>query len=112
MHEHPAGVLIAGEQESETAQDSFRRLLAQVSQGNLKGVVYEENDEPPRPEGPSHVVRRGAIKGAVGGLVLGLIPLIASTLVGATAGAVIGRFSELRIEQGRVPRVHFVKRAA
>ena len=55
-------------------------------------------------------VRRGAIWGALVGFVFGLVPLIASTLIGAIAGAVITRASRLRIDKVSAPRIHFARR--
>jgi hypothetical protein len=52
-------------------------------------------------------MRRGAIWGACLGFLVGLIPLLASTIVFTIAGALLARASEMRIEAGSAPRIHF-----
>jgi uncharacterized membrane protein len=55
-------------------------------------------------------VRRGAMWGAMVGFVFGLVPLLASTIIGAIAGAVITRASRMRIDKVSAPRIHFARR--
>ena len=52
-------------------------------------------------------VRRGAIVGAMLGMVVGLIPLLTAVICSTIAGALIARASEMHIERGSKPRVHF-----
>lgn len=56
-------------------------------------------------------VRRGALMGGLVGFAFGLVPLLASTIVGAIAGALITRASRLRIDKVSAPRIHFARRA-
>ena len=56
------------------------------------------------------IVRRSAMWGAVAGFFVGLFPLIASIGMGAIAGAVIAKMSQMRLDRGRPPSIHFVHR--
>jgi hypothetical protein len=107
------GVLITGEQPDETAQKDYETLMERVASGEVKGIVLEE------PSGDvsssdrrtmSHPVRKGAMWGAGAGFVLGLVPLLASTLLGAAAGGLMAKASEIRLERGTAPRLRFAKR--
>jgi uncharacterized membrane protein len=53
------------------------------------------------------MVRRTAVRGAFAGFLFGLIPLMASIGMGAMAGAVIAKASQVRIDRGRPPSIHF-----
>ena len=110
----PMGVLIAGDQDEETARREFEKLVSQVSSGEVKGMVLVDQGSPedvtanPATRGP-HLVRRGALWGACVGFLLGLVPLLASTLIAAAAGGLIAKASELRLEKGTAPRLRFAK---
>src|SRR5688500_17724839 len=52
-------------------------------------------------------VRRGAIAGAMLGMIVGLIPMLTAVIFAAIAGALIARASEMHIDRGTKPSVHF-----
>jgi hypothetical protein len=56
-------------------------------------------------------VRRGALWGAGFGFLMGLAPLTASIIMGTLTGALLAKASELRVEGGSPPRIHFAQRA-
>jgi hypothetical protein len=100
---------VVGEQHEEEARhdagDPSRKVLSSSSIGQ----------EPPGKVVPSrrtrelHRVRRGAMRGACAGFLFGLVPLVGSILIGAAAGGIIAKASELRIEKGSAPRLRFIK---
>ena len=109
----PLGVLIVGQQNSAMAQHDFDQLVSSVSHGDIKGVVFEDQislDGRHASLVHPHTVRKGAVWGAGVGLVLGLAPMITSILVAAGAGALVAKASEIRLEGGSAPRLHFAKR--
>jgi len=57
-----------------------------------------------------HAVRKGATWGALAGLLVGVATLVGSILVGAGVGALLGKASQLRVDKGSPPRIHFVER--
>lgn len=88
----------------ERTEDAFRSLENHA--GDLEeDVTVTEADTIYRAQ-----VRRGALWGAMVGFVFGLVPLLASTIIGAIAGAVIMRASRLRIDKVSAPRIHFARR--
>jgi hypothetical protein len=108
------GVLIAGDQTDEAAKKDFEKLVSQVSAGEVKGMVLlDENpasdDIAPAALKTTHRVRRGAAYGAGVGFLVGLVPLLASTIIAAAVGGLIAKGSELRVERGSAPRLHFAK---
>ena len=56
-------------------------------------------------------VRRGAVYGGWIGVLFGAAALLASVIIGVAVGALIGKATELRIEKGSAPRIHFSKAA-
>jgi predicted lipid-binding transport protein (Tim44 family) len=56
-----------------------------------------------------HPVMKGAMIGALAGFAMGLVPLLASTLIAAGAGALIAKATEFRVE-GSAPRIRFDRR--
>src|SRR5882757_1672631 len=100
-------VLIAAYLFEDLAKRDFDAVLklAEDKTITVEGVVVVQKD----PDGEVHVLetgdhlgRRGAKLGGGAGLVVGLFapPLLAATVVGAAAGAVLGKFAEHRLESG------------
>src|SRR5688500_4150519 len=54
-------------------------------------------------------IRKGALWGAMAGFVVGLVPLLTSTLLAATAGALIAKASHLRIQASSPVRIHSIR---
>jgi hypothetical protein len=113
------GVLIAEDQSESRAKRDFERLVAQVSRGEVKGMVLLDQDPGENPESKrgtnvmlasEHRMRRGAAYGAGVGFLVGLVPLLASTVIAAAIGGLLAKASELRVERGTAPRLHFAKR--
>ena len=57
-----------------------------------------------------HAVRKGATWGALVGLFMGVTALVASVVVAAGVGALLGKASQLRLDKGSAPRIHFAER--
>ena len=100
-------VLIAVYLIEDLAKDDFDAVvkLAEDKAITVEGVVLVQKDadgELHVEETGDHLGRRGAKLGGGAGLVVGLFapPLLAATLVGAAAGAVLGKFAEHRLESG------------
>ena len=53
------------------------------------------------------LVRRGMLWGASAGFLFGLMPLVASTLFGAIAGATVAKLSHAKFDKGSAPRIYF-----
>jgi uncharacterized membrane protein len=110
MQESPAGVLVSREQPNESAKKDFERLVSQISMGEVKGIVVEPNPlSEDIVEEAANAMRKGAARGAVVGFLLGMVPLVTSTIVGAGAGALVAKASQIRIEKGSAPRIRFGK---
>ena len=114
MKEAPISVLVAGDQGEESAKKDFEKLVSQVANGEVKGMVFVDNGSSTEKlttgTGNSHMVRRGALWGAGAGFLIGLVPLVASTIMAAALGGMLAKASELRIERGTAPRLRFAKR--
>jgi uncharacterized membrane protein len=79
--------------------------LAQDKSITVEGVVLVQKDaggEVHVKETGDHLGKKGAKLGGGVGLVVGLLapPLLATTAVGAAAGAVLGKFAKHRVESG------------
>jgi len=48
--------------------------------------------------------------GALVGLFMGVTALVASVVVAAGVGALLGKASQLRLDKGSAPRIHFAER--
>src|SRR3954451_16549905 len=100
-------VLIAAYLFEDLAKRDFDAVLELAADKTItvEGVVVVHKDA----DGEVHVIetgdhlgRKGAKLGGGAGLVVGLLapPLLAATAVGATAGAVMGKFARNRVESG------------
>jgi hypothetical protein len=67
-------------------------------------------DEAREREQAGSLTKRAAIWGAGAGFLFGLVPLIASTLIGASAGVLIAKASRLRVERVTPPSVRLGRR--
>jgi uncharacterized membrane protein len=107
MSEGQKDVLIAAYLFEDLAKRDFDAVvkLAAEKTITIEGVVVVQKDaagEVQVIETGDHLGRKGAKLGGGAGLVVGLLapPLLAATAVGATAGAVVGKFAKHRIESG------------
>jgi hypothetical protein len=108
MKSAPSSVLIAGEQSDVEARREFERLAERVTAGQLSGMVIVDQPETPAAAASGRsAVRRGANIGARFGLVVGLMTLAVAVIAGAGMGALVGKATQLRIDRGSAPRVHF-----
>jgi uncharacterized membrane protein len=90
---------------SDHQDDAFRSIE------NHDGAVGDNEDEVTEVDTIYRAqVRRGALWGGLAGFAFGLMPLLASTILGAIAGAMITRASRLRIDRVSAPRIHFARR--
>ena len=107
MSDETKDVLIAAYLFEDLAKRDYDAVLklAEEKTIEIEGVAVVQKD----PDGEIHVVetgdhlgRNGAGIGGGAGLVVGLFapPLLAATVVGAAAGAVVGKFAKHRIESG------------
>jgi len=107
MSDEHKDVLIAAYLFEDLAEKDFDAVvkLAEEKTITVEGVVLVQKDaegELHVKETGDHLGRKGATIGGGVGLVVGLFapPLLAATVVGAAAGAVIGKFAKHRIENG------------
>ncbi|MCU0307378.1 MAG: arylsulfatase [Thermoleophilia bacterium] len=98
-------VLVAGYRDIETATHDFDALAALVAGGTVTAdgiilVTHAADGAVAVRQTADHRGRRGAGWGGGVGVVVGLFspPLLAATAVGATAGALTGRFVDHRLE--------------
>jgi uncharacterized membrane protein len=107
MNDGHKDVLIAAYLFEDLAKRDYDAVLklAEEKTIEIEGVAVVQKDA----DGEVHVVetgdhlgRNGAGIGGGAGLVVGLFapPLLAATVVGAAAGAVVGRFATHRVESG------------
>ena len=108
MSDKTYDVVIAGYADIDTAKKDFDALTKLVEDMKIKtteGVILVEHDN----DGAVHVTdaadhhgRKGLEWGGGAGLVVGLFapPLLASVVVGAAAGGLIGKFTKHRIDTG------------
>jgi len=75
---------------------------------SLPAVAYEAKLDSESSRSAHHPVRKGATWGALAGLLVGVTTLMASIIVGAGVGALFGKASQLRLDKGSAPRIHFV----
>jgi len=87
-------------------QRTLRELPDVPSSGTLR-VVPLQHTEGYTTNAPHNAVRKGAKWGALVGVLIGVSSLLASVLVGAGVGALLGKASQLRIQKGSAPRIHF-----
>src|SRR5436190_21084773 len=107
MSDDKKDVLIAVYMFEDLAKKDFDAVLKLAEDKTLtvEGVVLVQKDaegEVSVTETGDHLGRTGAKLGGGAGLVVGLFapPLLAATAVGATAGAVMGKFAKHRVESG------------
>ena len=100
-------VIIAGYQAVELAQKNFDALLQLVKDKTIKtdGMILVLKDQEGKvmvSETGDHAGRRGAGWGGGVGLLVGLAapPLLGAMVVGAAAGAVVGKFAKHKVESG------------
>jgi len=100
-------VVIAAYLIPDLAQQDFDRLVKLVGDKQLtvEGVALVSNDAGGKvsvTETGDHLGRKGLEIGGGVGLVIGLLapPLLASVVVGAAAGGLIGKFARHRVESG------------
>jgi uncharacterized membrane protein len=100
-------VVIAAYLIPDLAQEDFDGLVALVDGKELEVeglalVAVDADGTVAVNETGGHLGRKGAKIGGGVGLVVGLLspPLLAATVVGGAAGAVVGRFAKHRIESG------------
>ena len=100
-------VVIAAYLIPDLAQQDFDRLVKLVGDKQLtvEGVALVSNDAGGKvsvTETGDHLGRKGLEIGGGVGLVVGLLapPLLASVVVGAAAGGLIGKFARHRVESG------------
>ncbi len=103
----PMDVLVAGYRDVETARTDFDRLVGLVRAKTVKveGVILVSHDADGNvtiADAGDHVGRKGLGWGAGVGLVVGLFapPLLASVVLGAAAGAVVGKFADHQLKSG------------
>jgi arylsulfatase len=107
MAETLTDVLVAGYRDVATAEADFEALVAQVKAKavRIEGVILVAHDADGnvsvRRTGDS-LGRKGAGWGGAVGFLVGLAapPLLAATVVGAAAGAIMGRFADKKVETG------------
>jgi uncharacterized membrane protein len=107
MSDDHKDVLIAVYLFEDLAKKDFDAVLqlAEDKTITVEGVVLVQKDadgEVHVEETGDHLGRKGAKLGGGAGLVVGLFapPLLAATVVGAAAGAVVGKFAKHRLESG------------
>ena len=100
-------VLVAGYQALETASADFDALIAQVQAKHLSVeaailVAHDADGDVSVQQTGDHLGRKGAGWGGAVGLLVGLAapPLLASVVVGAAGGAIVGRFASHKLETG------------
>jgi uncharacterized membrane protein len=107
MSDKHKDVLIAAYLFEDLAKQDFEAVLKLAEQKTItvEGVVLVQKDADGKvhvTETGDHLGRKGAEIGGGVGLVVGLFapPLLAATVVGAAAGAVMGKFAKHRLESG------------
>lgn len=97
-------LVIAAYQDLESAQQYFDGLRARVAatEVSTRGMVLIAKDDAGKVvlhDTGDHLGRRGAGWGGVGGVLVGLFapPMLASVVVGAAAGGVVGKFAQHRL---------------
>jgi uncharacterized membrane protein len=107
MSDDQKDVLIAAYLFEDLAKRDFEAVmkLAEDKTITVEGVVLVQKDrdgEVHVTETGDHLGRKGLTIGGGAGLVVGLFapPLLAATVVGAAAGAVMGKFAKHRVESG------------
>ena len=106
MQQNPSSVYVAGDQSGSGESPDA------VSRGNVRGLALagEAEVDHASPRSAHYAVRKGATWGALAGLLVGATSLVASILVGAGVGALLGKASQLRVDKGSAPRIHFAER--
>jgi arylsulfatase len=107
MSDDQKDVLIAAYLIEDLAKRDFEAVLklAEDKAITVEGVVLVQKDtdgDVHVTETGDHLGRKGTTLGGGAGLVVGLFapPLLAATVVGAAAGAVVAKFAKHRIESG------------
>ena len=112
MQQNAASVPVASEQNGSLDQSSSGNSPDAASRGRVRGLAIagEAGVDAESITSAHHAVRKGATWGALAGLLLGVTTLTASIIVGAGVGALFGKASQLRLDKGSAPRIHFVNR--
>ncbi len=107
MAKQMTDVLVAGYQAVETASADFDALIAQVQAKHVSLeaailVAHDADGNVSVQQTGDHLGRKGAGWGGAVGLLVGLAapPLLASVVVGAAGGAIVGRFANHKLESG------------
>lgn len=107
MSDDHKDVLIAAYLFEDLAKQDYEAVLklAEEKAIEIEGIAIVQKDadgEVHVAETGDHLGRNGAGIGGGAGLVVGLFapPLLAATVVGAAAGAVVGKFAKHRVESG------------
>ena len=100
-------VIMAGYQSIEPAQKNFEAFVKLIKdkQVRSKGVILVEHDADGKvrvTQTGDHMGREGMGWGGGVGLVVGLFspPLLASIVVGAAAGGLVGKFAKHKLDSG------------
>jgi arylsulfatase A-like enzyme/uncharacterized membrane protein len=100
-------LIIAGYQASEPARQNFDQLTLLVKNKEIKsdGMILVQRDKDGKvsvSETGDHLGRKGMGWGGGVGLLVGLAapPMLAAVVVGAAAGAVVGKFARHKVESG------------
>ena len=100
-------VIMAGYQSLEPAQKNFEAFVQLIKDKKVRseGVILVEHDADGKvsvTQTGDHMGRKGMGWGGGVGLVVGLFspPLLASIVVGAAAGAVVGKFAQHKVNSG------------
>jgi arylsulfatase A-like enzyme/uncharacterized membrane protein len=107
MAKQMTDVLVAGYQTVEAAAADFDALVAQVQARQVEVeasilVAHDEDGNVSVQQTGDHLGRKGAGWGGAVGFLVGLAapPLLASVVVGAAGGAIVGRFADHKLESG------------
>ena len=112
MQQNASSVPVASEQNGSLDQSSSGSSSDAASRGRVRGldIAGEAGVDPESITSAHHAVRTGATWGALAGFLVGVTSLMASILVGAGVGALLGKASQLRLDKGSPPRIHFGER--
>lgn len=112
MSEENTLVIVAGYQDLDAAQHDFENLTGRANAKTLplQGAVLVGKDNEGNPvliDTGNRLGRRGAAWGAGAGLAVGVFSpaLLASTAVGAAAGALAGTFIQHRVKSGLADKI-------
>ena len=111
MQQNPSSVYVADDQNG-SLNHRGSEMPDVKSRGNLRdiSVAGEADIGHDNVTSAHHAVRKGATWGALVGLLMGVTTLVASVMVAAAVGALLGKASQLRLDKGSAPRIHFAER--